>query len=613
MFGDFVARERLDNFVRRAMTIVEIIIAVSIMAILFVAILPQFRNIYRSWDSQNQRGEIVQNARVLLDCLSQSLASAVQITSVSSPDDPLGYIEFEKNDGNTYRIDISGENYIQYGPAGNLSNFAGPVSQLQFKCYGLEDMSATIMEPDEIRLVKVSTVIYNPDDPLRTQAYSNQVFIETNAGAVSHLLAWYKFDEDAGIVANDSSVYKRHGQLNNMTGAEWADGYVGGGLRFDGVEDYVSFDMLWESPSATFTAWACLDSVVDAAEVVNINEVFGIRLDYQAWTPGVQAFYYLGNDLWDTAWAGSSYYAGTGWHHFAYVVDSEAIEHRLYVDGNLEKTNTMPSPVFLEPRPSENSHIGRHAIIEKHEFYFNGIIDDVRIYDIALTEKEIKNVGPPAPIHYWALDETASTMIDSAGNMDGTCRSNVRVGELSFRDRFANCIYLDGKSSWIALPSNRQMNSLGFFSASAWIRPKDTDWPAWIVGRNATDCGWSLGITDSTIILRIGNKKGGGMLEVPYTLAMNEWCHVAVVFDSDYDGFFYLNGAFVGKAEYDKKPSTGTLSDNWAIGVCDKDGYFKGHIDEVKIFDYELTEAQVKIVAGLAVSTDPYLDSEIRP
>ena len=137
--GVNMVKKRLFVRFSRALTIVEIIIAVSIMAILFAVILPQFRNMYLSWDSQNQRGEIVQNARVLLDCLGRSLASAIRITSVSAPDDTLGYIEFEKNDGNTYRIDISGENHIQYGPVGNLSDFAGPVSQLQFQCYSLED------------------------------------------------------------------------------------------------------------------------------------------------------------------------------------------------------------------------------------------------------------------------------------------------------------------------------------------------------------------------------------------------------------------------------------------------------------------------------------------
>jgi type II secretory pathway pseudopilin PulG len=595
------------------MTIVEIIIAVSIMAIVFAAILPQFRNMYHSWDSQKQRGEVVQNARVLLDCLGRSLASAVRVTSVSLPDDQLGYIEFEKNDGNAYRIDISGNSYIQYGPVDNLSDFAGPVSQLQFQCYGLEDMSTTTTEPDDIRLVKVSTVIYNPEEPLRTQSYSNQVFIETNAATEAHLLAWYKFDESAGLEARDSSRYRRHGQLNNMTGTEWAEGYFGGGLELDGVDDYVSFDLQWASESATIMGWAKVYSAWElGAELISINDTLGIRLDYDdQGSSGSQGFYYIGNTLWRILWGNDPLYAGTGWHHFAFVVDHEANRFTLYVDGEIGDSKDMQDTFVFDPPRSPNSAIGRHIYLSGYDF--DGVVDDIRIYDIALSEEEIYDICPPGPLHYWALDETGNTMTDSAGRMDGTCRGNIALGELSFRDRFANCVYLDGESGWIALSPNRQMDSLGIFSVSAWIKPESTSWPGWIVGRDATDCGWSFGITDSTIILRIGNKKGSEDLEVPYTLAMDEWCHVTVVFDTNNDASFYVNSGFVGMYEYDKKPSVGNVGDNWAIGVCDGQGHFKGYIDEVKIFNYELNEEQVRVVAGLATNTDPYLDSEIRP
>ena len=238
----------------KGLTVVEIVIAVMIMAIVFAAILPQFRNMYLSWDSQNQRGEIVQNARILSDCLSRALTSAVRVTSVSGPDEAVGYIEFEKNDGVTYRLDVSGEDYIQYGPVGNALDFAGPVSQLQSRCYSLEDTTNTTVALDDIRIIKISTTIFSTEDPTRTQNYENQIFIETNAGAAAHLLAWYKFDEATGLVADDSSIYNRNGQLNNMSGGEWAEGYFGGGLGFDGVDDFVSFDLQWERPSGTFVA-----------------------------------------------------------------------------------------------------------------------------------------------------------------------------------------------------------------------------------------------------------------------------------------------------------------------------------------------------------------------
>ena len=603
-----MTRKRACNFARCGMTIIEIVIAVSIMAILFAVILPQFRNMYYSWDSQNQRAEIVQNARVLLDCLSRSLASAIRITSVSAPDDTLGYIEFEKNNGNTYRIDISGDSYIQYGPVGNGVDFAGPASLLQFQCYGLEDMSTTTTEPDEIRLVKVTTVIYNPDEPSRTQSYRNNVFIETNASGASHLLAWYKFDEDAGLIASDSSIYKRHGQLNNMTGAEWAEGYSGGGLYFDGVDDFVLFDMLWQTDTATLMAWAKLEAVTgDGSDIINIHDTIGLRLD-DNYYPGSSGFYNFGSG-WE--FFKGDFYAGTGWHHFAYVLDVNAQVSQLYVDGMAMASQKVSNPIFLTPLEPA-AVIGAHANILENDYNFQGTIDDVRIYDIALTEEEIHVVCPPLPIHYWALDDMGSTMTDSVGDLDGFCRGNVRVGELSFRDRFATCIYLNGKSGYVQVPSNGPLNGIDVFSASAWIKPQDNSRPAWIVGRNATDCGWSFGVSGTSLVFEIWGKHS---LEITDVLTMDEWAHVAVCCDPTTDDVtsFYVNGEFVGQLASDKGPSNGNLTQKWAIGACDKEGYFKGHIDEVKIFDCELTEAQVKVIAGFVVDTDPYLDFEIRP
>jgi hypothetical protein len=582
------------------------------MAVIFAAILPQFRTMYRSWDTQKRRSQIVQNARVLQDCFNRNFASAIRITSVSGPEEMLGYIEFEKNNGDTYRMEVSGENYIRYGPAGNLSDFAGLVSQLQFQCYGLEDMTTMTTEPDEIRLVKVSTVIYNPEDPSRSQAYSNQVFIETNSATEAHLLAWYKFDEAAGLEAADSSVYRRDGQLNNMTGAEWSEGYIGGALGFDGADDYVSFDMEWEGESATLTAWVKMGPTTDWAEVININDVIGIRLDNPDGNLAFWSFVYVGDNSWESLNINQPHFDSASWHHIVYVVNSETLEHQLYVDGDLEKTGAMSGPLDFEERPSFNSRIGQHSIIGKYDYPFNGLIDDVRIYDIALTEEEVQEISPLGPLRYWALDETGNTMIDSAGNMNGSCRGNVQRGELSFRDRFLNCIYLNGKNSYVELPSNGQLNGLDIFSASAWIRPEDTGQAAWVIGRNDNSCGWSFGISGTSVVLEVWDRQ---FLAVPDVLTMEEWSHVAVSYDPVIEGAtsFYVNGECVGQFASDKRPFSGTLSENWAIGTCDRDGNFKGHIDEVKIFYYGLTEAQVKIIAGLNTSTDPYLDSEIRP
>ena len=68
------------NFRQRGLTLLEMIIALAIIAVVFAAILPQFSNIRNSWDSKRVNAEIIQNGRVLTEYLNRYLAKAVQIT-----------------------------------------------------------------------------------------------------------------------------------------------------------------------------------------------------------------------------------------------------------------------------------------------------------------------------------------------------------------------------------------------------------------------------------------------------------------------------------------------------------------------------------------------------
>ena len=69
------------------------------------------------------------------------------------------------------------------------------------------------------------------------------------------LIGWWKFDEGSGTAAADSS-----GKGNNATvygGATWIAGFRGGGIDFDGVDDYVGTgkSLLNNAADFTMTGW----------------------------------------------------------------------------------------------------------------------------------------------------------------------------------------------------------------------------------------------------------------------------------------------------------------------------------------------------------------------
>jgi len=164
------------------LTLLEMVIAMAIMAIIFAAILPQFRIIQNSWDSQAGAAETLQNGRVLIDHLNRNLSKAVRITAVSSSSETNGYIEFIGNNANNVRYDVnSTSDYVEFGLLGNLSDLAGPVSKLQFTCYDAFDLSTPITDVNSIRSVKVETTLTNFAKLDQDMTFSTQAYIRTNA------------------------------------------------------------------------------------------------------------------------------------------------------------------------------------------------------------------------------------------------------------------------------------------------------------------------------------------------------------------------------------------------------------------------------------------------
>jgi type II secretory pathway pseudopilin PulG len=183
------------------LTLVEMVIAMAIITIILAVILPQFRVIQNNWDSRTGAAEALQNGRVLIDHLNRNISKAVRITAVSSSSETNGYIEFQDNDANNVRYDVNSiSNYVEFGLVGNLSDLAGPVSQLQFTCYGATDLSIPITDVNSIRSVKVETTLINPASLDQNMTFTAQAYLRTNAlpaggGDISKMSEpWLGFD-----------------------------------------------------------------------------------------------------------------------------------------------------------------------------------------------------------------------------------------------------------------------------------------------------------------------------------------------------------------------------------------------------------------------------------
>jgi type II secretory pathway pseudopilin PulG len=188
------------------MTLIETLIALLVLVLVMAVIVPQIRAIQNSWGSKRENTEVIQNGRVLVDHVVSNLSQAKKVTAISAAAQTNGFIEFENNDGNTMRYEIdSDDNYVVFGPVVNLSDLAGPVSQLQFTCYDACDLDTPITDVNEIRTVKIETTFTNYAELGRDQSFIGRAYLRTNAGGSGDGLtiteepsAEFEFDTDNG-------------------------------------------------------------------------------------------------------------------------------------------------------------------------------------------------------------------------------------------------------------------------------------------------------------------------------------------------------------------------------------------------------------------------------
>lgn len=215
--------------------------------------------------------------------------------------------------------------------------------------------------------------------------------ISSQASFASPVGLW-KFDEGSGSIAYDSAG-DNDGTLVN--GPVWTTGKINGALSFDGDNDYVDCgndaSLNMGTSQWTATAWF---KISDSTEYKGIlgkwnsignNELYRIVVSESSSSGGVQ------NKVSFVIYDGGTHYFATStttvtddkWHCVTGVKDSNRM--RIYVDGVHENNIAMPSSADISN--SAKLVIGRAN--EVGGWGFNGLIDDVRIYNRALSAGEI--------------------------------------------------------------------------------------------------------------------------------------------------------------------------------------------------------------------------------
>lgn len=221
-------------------------------------------------------------------------------------------------------------------------------------------------------------------------------------GPSSGLVGWWKLDETAGTSASDSSGSGLSGTLTNGPVWQPSGGKVGGALLFDNTNKYVSvadnaiLDFDGAEPFS-ISAWfkhndpanANYDNIVSKGIAGTCLYNYGLHFD-----SNTQILIFATNDdntctnMVTQSWAFSSTSIQPGVWYYA-VGTFDGTNMRLYVNGILEDTQNISTHLPLSRGTPLYMGIGQPSGPGQ---FWNGLIDDVRIYSRALSMNEINQL-----------------------------------------------------------------------------------------------------------------------------------------------------------------------------------------------------------------------------
>ncbi len=205
--------------------------------------------------------------------------------------------------------------------------------------------------------------------------------IATSPVSVDGLVAHWALDGDA----DDNSGNNNHGTL--MGSPRWiAAGQIGGALALDGVEDYVNCSVstsLNITDAITLSAWVKTNDTGNGQHnpyITKGDTSYGLK---HFTDNGIEFFIYDGDWYQARSDALDSSFNGV-WHHVAGTYDGS--ELKLYLDGALLATTEHVGSIATNQFAV---NIGRNSEADDGTRFYEGLIDDVRIYNRALSSAEI--------------------------------------------------------------------------------------------------------------------------------------------------------------------------------------------------------------------------------
>ena len=198
-------------------------------------------------------------------------------------------------------------------------------------------------------------------------------------------VGYWLLDEGGGDEAEDGSGNEHHGIV---TGGDWDNGKIGGGLEFDGQSTFMevahSGDLNFVD-SMTIAAWARTDGIPLEHIGIPRKETEYVLHPTNAGGNGFNLRFYVGiGGAWANPVISNTVIEYGEWHHLVGTYDGEQL--KVYIDGKLDKAQPQSGeiPATENPLRWSNDCCGGRMLL--------GALDELAILNRALDEDEVQQL-----------------------------------------------------------------------------------------------------------------------------------------------------------------------------------------------------------------------------
>ncbi|RYD62002.1 MAG: hypothetical protein EOP83_15715 [Verrucomicrobiaceae bacterium] len=410
---------------------------------------------------------------------------------------------------------------------------------------------------------------------------------------------WAHYSFDTNYI--DVSGNARHGTLtdvgtagnSSITSTAGNYRFGNGALNLSADRDFVAIPSKTFTNGSTYTiAFWAKKAAGDTGQATEWDMVIGQR--------ETTTHFIALNDVSGTGfrWRGTGNSAPTqqdfgvtkdyAWHHYAFVASGTNVT--LYVDGELFGTATDKQTQFTLDTIGE-------AYASASDYDFNGQIDEVWIYDEALTATAVRslfqsNDATASPAYAGFHHRYDGNFADgsSAGNNGTSSGAAAIATDPAVIVAGSGALVLDGAdNSFVTLPATGSYSASQRWSATWWARRQGI----------GSDKGMVMGSSDNTTDFIWLNDTSTGLR---FRSSNNTTLNFTVTKDSDLHHYALVADGAGGLALYVDGQAKQTLSGNTSFAVnsigkayptTDLHYNFKGTLDEVHLTPVALSASQV--------------------